>query len=119
MSIEKFSQEELEEHKQCEETYAAREQLDKTRIVQCPNATAYRVKRWGERKYLKEGGDPSEAADYEFEQTEATDYVCREHFERKYLYAEFQVFAGECPSEYMKDYAYGRYMGKWTFRRFK
>ena len=124
MNMKPFTKEELERHKQCE--FTTSEQISPTRkkIIQCTNLTAYRVKRMGEKQYLKEKGDASNPDHYEKEQTEPDEYVCRYHFENRYLYAESQIFAGNTPDKHdgypdMSVYDYGRYTGKWTFRKFE
>lgn len=114
MSVNEINQEEREAHKQCEVKHISQDETGG--LVRCDRLTEYRVKRYSEKKFLKDGGDPQNAKDYLSEQTEATQYLCRQHFERLYLYAERQMFAGECPSEFMKGYDYGRFTGPFTFK---
>jgi hypothetical protein len=109
-----IDQEERDDHKQCEVKHISRG--EEGGLVRCDRLTEYRVRRYSEKKFLTAGGDPQNAKDYKSEQTEATQYLCRHHFERFYLYAGRQVFAGECPSEFMEGYEYGRYTGPFTFR---
>ena len=117
MSEYKITQEEREAHKQCEFKKASLD--EEGGIIECDQLTEYRVKRYSENKYLVDGGDPQNAKDWKKEQIEATQYLCRKHFEREYLYAERQIFVGECPSEFMEGYDYGRYTGKFTFKRMR
>ena len=116
-----INQEEREDHHQCEVSHIVRTSLEKAERIRCERLTDYRVRRYSEKKFLIEGGDPQLAKDYKREQSEATEYVCRKHFEERYLYAETQIFAGECPSDYMREREseYGRYLGKFTFRRMR
>lgn len=115
MSEYEINQEEREAHKQCEFTKVS---YDKEGgLITCSQQTVYRVRRYGEKRYLKDGGDAQNPKDYKREQTEADHYLCRKHFEKLYIYSEFQIFEGECPSEFMNGYDYGRYTGKFTFNR--
>lgn len=109
-----IDQEEKEDHKQCEVKHISRG--EEGGLVRCERLTEYRVKRYSDKKYLKEGGDPQNPNDYKNEQIEATMYLCRKHFESGYLYAENQIFSGECPSEFMERFEYGRFIGRFTFR---
>jgi hypothetical protein len=112
-----IDQEERELNRQCEVKHVSRE--GKGGLVRCDRLTDYRVKRYSERRYLVEGGDPQNAKDYKSEQTEATQYLCTKHFEKMYVYADAQIFEGECPSEFMRGYDYGRYTGKFSFKRMR
>ena len=121
MSEHEINQEEREEHRICEVAHIVRTSIKKAERIRCDRLTEYRVKRYSEKRYLEEGGDPQNAKDYKREQTEATEYVCRKHFQERYLYAETQIFEGECPSDYMREREseYGRFMGKFSFRRMR
>ena len=115
MSEYEINQEEREAHKQCEFKKVSRDK--EGGLITCSQQTVYRAKRFGKKKYLVDGGDGQNPKDYKWEQTEANEYLCRKHFESKYVYSEFQIFEGECPSEFMAGYDYGRYTGKFTFKR--
>jgi len=121
LSEHEITDEERDDHKQCETKHIMRVSSKKATIEECENPSEYRVKRFSERKYLVEGGDPKDSRSYKNEQIEATEYLCRYHFDAKYRYAETQIFTGNPPSDsdFMqeREAEYGRYTGKFTFRR--
>lgn len=111
-----IDQEERELNKQCEDKHIS---LEAGGLVRCDRLTDYRVKRYSAKRFLVDGGDPQNAKDYQSEQTEATQYLCKKHFEKMYLFADTQIFEGEIPSEFMRGYEYGRYTGKFSFIRMR
>jgi len=53
-------------------------------LIHCKNLADYRVKLYGNRKYLIEGGDPSKATDYK--SLVEAEYLCEKHFTIKHKY---------------------------------
>jgi len=82
-----------------QERFCEHKKIVEGRVVECDRPSIYRVSKYSEREFLKTDTDKME-----WEKERHEEYLCEDHFKRKYWYNE------EITS---KD------LGKWSYKIFK